>query len=238
MSDNVILSPAQVAFLEAMRPVAQRIKLSLDCIPLPGENREVTAEYARRHLKLIERTIARLVELENGALNSALQSNAADAPAAVRHAIGKYGKRLASLLKGYEEVGRHLTNNRTPAPRELLSRIYLHQLGEIGNHLDEIVRLLEEPQTAISRREVASDGELAVHFTATLTPAPEIRELSKFLAAQQRAVEERARHRLDARMAKVASSAQSRRIKQEQGLGLVGTLAAIWLGIELFGDDC
>lgn len=219
MADEPLL-PHRVTLLgEAMRPLWRRIGTQIEHHVLPATAVHGMAEIVSRHLDALQARAHRLNDRINS-LMSDVVANESATDGDVHRAVGRFEALVDDLLAGYREVRALNAYGRDAEARDLLAGVYRHTLVEIRDWLDDLVETLADPMAVVRRRGLPTTGYVELPLTLTLTAAPELAALSRWIGGNAGGIPGR-----------------------KSGLGFWGTVGALilgWgIGEALFGnDDC
>lgn len=217
MADEPLL-PHRITLLgEAMRPLWRKIETQLGHHVLPATAAYGMAEIVSGHLDELQVLAHRLADRINS-LMSDVVGNEGATDGDVYRAVGRFEAFVDDLLAGYREVRALNAYGRDAEARDLLAGVYRHTLVEIKDWLDDLVETLADPMAVVRRRGLPTTGYVELPLTLTLTAAPELASLSRWIEGN--------------------AGGTARR---KSGLGFWGTVGAVilgWgIGDALFGDD-
>lgn len=221
--DDEPLLPRRVTVLgEAMQPLWRKIATRLDDPVTPSILVYGMTEIVSHHLDELQSLAHRLNDRVNGLMSDVVENeNAADSD--VYRAVGRFEAFADDLLAGYRDVRTFNAYGRDVEARDLLAGIYRHTLIEIRDWLGELVETLADPMAAVRRRGLPTTGYVELPLALTLTAAPELVALSRWIEGN----------------ADVFSSGVATKAKSGLGFwGAVGAAILGWgIGEALFGDD-
>jgi hypothetical protein len=203
---------------EAMRPVWRRVHEKLERPAFPtvpvGNMVGVASDSLHRFVRTIPVLSQRIDDLMRDVV-----ANEAAREVDVYRSVGRFEAVVDDLLVDYRQIQSLQTASSDRTLQELLAGAFRHALTEIRDWLAELVMTLEDPVGAVKKRGLPTTGHVVLPLTLTLTEAPQIKELNRWV--QHRAV---------------PAASPSR-----PPLGFWGTVAAValgWgIGNALFGDD-
>lgn len=222
MADEPLL-PHRITLLgEAMRPLWRKIETQLGHHVLPATAMYGMAEIVSSHLDELQVLAHRLADRINS-LMSDVVANESATDGDVYRAVGRFEAFVDDLLAGYREVRVLNAYGRDAEGRDLLAGVYRHTLVEIRDWLEDLVETLADPMAVVRRRGLPTTGYVELPLTLTLTAAPELAALSRWI---------------EGNLGSFSSGSTTRR---KSGLGFWGTVGAVilgWgIGEALFGDD-
>ncbi|MDR2452698.1 MAG: hypothetical protein LBE85_13275 [Candidatus Accumulibacter sp.] len=221
--DDEPLLPRRVTLLgEAMRPLWRKIETRLDEHVVPVTPAYGLDEVVSCHLNELHTLGYRLTDRIND-LMSDVVANEHSTDGDVYRAVGRFEVFVEELLAGYRDVRALDAHGRDAEARDLLAGVYRHTLVEIRDWLEDLIETLADPMAAVRRRGLPTTGYVELPLILTLTAAPELADLSRWI---------------EGNAGVFPSGAAARR---ESGLGFWGTVGAVilgWgIGEALFGDD-
>lgn len=222
MDDDPLL-PHRVTLLgEAMRPLWRKLEARLDdhvalVMPVYG-----LAEIVSHHLDELQSLVHRLTDRINS-LMSDVVANESATDGDVYRAVGRFEAFVDDLLAGYHEVRALNAYGRDVEARDLLAGVYRHTLVEIRDWLGDLVETLANPMAIVRLRGLPTTGYVELPLTLTLTAAPELASLSRWIEGN------------------VGAFSSGGTTRRKSGLGFWGAVGAVilgWgIGDALFGDD-
>ena len=222
MVDEPLL-PHRITLLgEAMRPLWRKIETQLGLHVLPATAVYGMTEIVSGHLDELQALAHRLSDRINSLMSDVVENESAT-DGDVYRAVGRFEAFVEDLLAGYREVRALNAYGRDADARDLLAGVYRHTLVEIRDWLEDLVETLADPMAVVRRRGLPTTGYVELPLTLTLTAAPELAALSRWIEGNAGAI---------------SSGGTTRR---KSGLGFWGTVGAVilgWgIGDALFGDD-
>lgn len=224
MTDDFALPHRLTLLGEAMVPVGRKIRTQIRQRILASAAVSDMAQIIPRHMVALQALVQKLEDRIKGLVADVLENeNATDGD--VYRAVGRFEALTEDWLAGYHGVRALHASGHDAQARDLLAGIYRHGLEDIRAWLEELCGTLRNPMAVARRRGLPTDGHIMLPVTLTLTPAPEMAALSRWVE----------NHMGNARKVSTAPVAKS-------GLGFWGTASALILGWSigdaLFGDDC
>ena len=222
-SVNVTLPPGVAALGYALRPLRLKLQAQMD-EPVRRDLRGVDlAGEIEDHLDELEDTVSGLVAKVN-ALGELL---ARERPVAgVHRGVGGLEVYVDTLLERYSEVRRWRPGASGTAAQDSLAEVYRHLLTEVRDWMDELIEVIDDPLAAVRRRGTPTSGHVELPITLTLTAAPQLASLYDWLE-------------LD--LLEPGGHDPQSAPAEKQGLGFLGTVAAVALGFGigswLFGGE-
>lgn len=223
MSD--ILSPQLQMLLEQIRPLRNsfRVRLTQETV-LPSFYVQDFPTYITEQLDLVNKQIQTLGKHLNGDMNSIVTHSNMNREK-MQITINKLDANLSNLLSLYQDVIRHQVPLDCAEGQRLLRGTIRHFLTQAENWLDDIVNTLEDPVAACRKRGLPTSGRVELNLCLDFSPDVHLNDLQKWVEQY-------------ARVKRVEIRATQ---QKSHGLGLLGTIGALWLGSEiiehLFGKD-
>jgi hypothetical protein len=138
------------------------------------------AEIVSRHLDELQAIVRKLADRINS-LMSDVVANESATDGDVYRAVGRFEASVDDLLAGYREVCAFDAYSRDAEARDLLAGVYRHTLMEIRDWLEDLVETLENPMAAVRRRGLPTTGYVELPLKLTLTAAPELAALARWV---------------------------------------------------------
>ena len=213
MNGNPVLPPHVITLGSAMRPMLSKLEARMMDTP----THRTVAKYdmvdaMSDQIDKLSGTTSGLVTKVN-ILGDVLSTAGTDAE--IHRTVGGIEVYLDDLLAQRFEVLRWHAVGSDARALDLLAGVYRHLLTEIRDWLEELIKTIADPLAAVKRRGLPTSGSVDLHLMLTLTEAPQ-------LAALHRWVE------------------RNHRPAGKSNLGLLGTVGAVVVGIAiggwLFGD--
>ncbi len=105
----------------------------------------------------------------------------ADTDAEIHRVVGGLEVYLDDLLVQHSEVLRWRAVGSDARALDLLTGVYRHLLTETRDWLDELVETISDPVAAIKRQGLPSSGTVNLQLTLTLTEAPQLAALYRWV---------------------------------------------------------
>lgn len=205
-----------------MRPLWRKIETQLSHHVRPATSVHGMAEIVSGHLNELQAILHRLTDHIDSMMSDVVANERAT-DGDVYRAVGRFEAFVDDLLAGYREVRALNAYGRDAEARDLLAGVYRHTLVEIRDWLEKLVETLSDPMAVVRRRGLPTTGHVELPLILTLTAAPELAALSRWIEGNAGAF---------------SSDGTTRR---KSGLGFWATVGAVilgWgIGDALFGDD-
>lgn len=166
---------------EALRPVGRTIAMRINrrCFPSRHEVRVVAV--VAHHLGALQTLIRRWGGCVDDLMRDVLSN-----PVATAADIDRIANQLAAcideLCSGYARAYALGLSGRDAAVRYQLAGVYRHTLREIQVWIEQLIRTLSNPRAELRRRGLPTSGNIDVQVPLTLTAAPELTDLFRWIA--------------------------------------------------------
>ena len=178
MSENSALSPRMTVLGEALRPILSKLDMQMDA---PARRTlavyDVTGSISD-HLDELGSTRGGLAAKVD-ALGRLISGEGPDAD--IHRAAGGLEVYIDNLLASCSEVRRWRLGASDAPARDLLAGVYLHELTEIRDWLDELLEVIADPVAAVERRGLPTSGQVELRLDLILTDAPQLADLERWM---------------------------------------------------------
>lgn len=179
MNGNPVLPPQIITLGSAVRPLLSKLEARMMDTPT---HRTVAkydlADAISGQLDELMGTTSGLVTKVN-ILGEVLSTVGTDAE--IHRVVGGLEVYLDNLLAQRFEVLRWRAVGSDAHALDLLTGVYRHLLTEIRDWLDELVETIADPLAAVKRRGLPASGEVDLELTLTLTEAPQLAALHRWV---------------------------------------------------------
>ena len=175
----VCVIPQQVIFLgEALAPVAKNARLALARQVLPSGQEFATLQDVPRHMGVIQQALSHLTHRLDSLMTDVIHLEDAGAIEAGR-AAGRLEQVLSEFVDGHHDaMASHAdVDAEASEARVLILGVYRHHIKEICEWLEELVRVITDPASAIQKRGMAAAANIELTVALNLTSPPEMARL-------------------------------------------------------------
>lgn len=177
-----VLPRPLVVLGEALRPVSDNVARRMESVPPSVQPCLDIADFASRHLGMIEDRVARLADAVNHDLGAVTGPDTADS--SVWRAASRVEVHIEGLLDQYDEVRRVRPENDDLHAHVLLGGIYHDLLEQIQTWLNDVLESVDDPVRALQKRGLPTEGHVEVTIPLTLEPPRQVADLGRW--AQER----------------------------------------------------
>ena len=184
MNGNPVLPPHIITLGSAMRPLLSKLEARMMDTP----KHRIVAKYDMAdaisdQLDDLVGTTSGLVTKVN-ILGDVLSTVGTDAE--IHRVVGGIEVYLDDLLAQRFEVLRWRAAGSDARALDLLAGVYRHLLTEIRDWLDELVETIADPLAAVKRRGLPASGKVDLQLALTLTEAPQLAALLRWVERNHR----------------------------------------------------
>lgn len=183
MSDEIVLPQRMTVFGQALIPLEAGLRATLDQRISPTAPVTSMVDVARQHLDMLSSMMQQLTH-QCDALMAEVVSNESATDGDVYRAAGRLEGVLDGIRSGYFDVQRLAAQGNDIEARDLLAGAYRHALREILAWISEIVWTMANPASAMQAKGLPTEGNVEIRLSLTLTPAPELEELGRWVKKQ------------------------------------------------------
>lgn len=183
MSDEIVLPQRMTTFGQALIPLEASLRAALNQRLAPTAPVVSMVDVARQHLDILSSVMQRLTH-QCDALMAEVVSNESATDGDVYRAAGRLEGVLDGIRSGYFDVQRLAAQGSDIEARDLLAGAYRHALREILAWISDIVWTMANPGPALQAKGLPSEGNIEIRLSLTLTAAPELEELGRWVGRQ------------------------------------------------------
>ena len=213
MSDEIVLPRSMMMLGEALVPLEQNLRSSLDASVASTAPVGSMIEIVKAHFDQLQSVVHRLPDRVNGLMSDVIsKDDASDRD--VYRAVGRLESVLDELQSGYLDILRLAAKGDDIEGRDLLAGVYRHALKEIHVWVADIISVMSDPSAALRARGLPTSGNIELPLALTMTSAPQLQGLNNWIQRK-------------------ANNSSWSGSSKRPGLGFLGTLGALWLGWEI-----
>jgi hypothetical protein len=180
MDEQPPLPPRVIRVGSALRPLLQRLAADMEAPVRPMVAIPAMDDRVQLHLDRLRDALTRLADACN-ALMTDVVANDLDGDAQVSWAVSRLAHGIDALLAGRREIrGLNVPWPHAQA-RDLLAGVYHHHLTEVRDWMGELLDAIDDPEAALRRRGLPTQGVVDLPITLTFTPAPQLHRLADWL---------------------------------------------------------
>ena len=180
MSDEIVLPCRMMMLGEALVPLEQNLRSSLDASVATTAPVGSMIEIAKAHFDQLQSVVHRLSDRVNGLMSDVIsKGDASDSD--VCRAVGRFESVLDELQSGYLDVLRLAAKGDDIEARDLLAGVYRHALKEIHAWITDVISVMSDPAAALRARGLPTSGNIELPLTLTMTSAPQLQGLNNWI---------------------------------------------------------
>ena len=183
MNDEIVLPHRMIVLGNAMASIESSLNAALDSRLSPSAPVTSMIEVAQQHFDILQANMQKLTHRVN-ALMTEVVNNETAMDGDVYRVVGRLEGVLEDLQSGYFDVQRLAAGGRDIEARNLLAGVYRHTLIEILAWIREIVAAMANPKEVLKSKGLPTEGNIQLNLALTLTPAPELEALTRWIARQ------------------------------------------------------
>lgn len=189
-SDDIVYElPARVRYLgEALKPVAKNLHLAIAQKVQPSGHEFLIVDDLLLHSGVIHQALTHLSGSLEYLMGNVVRNESAGMSEACR-AAGRLEQVISEFIVGYHQVKASRGGPDTREARQLLLGVYRHHMQEISVWLDEIVKAIADPGSALKMQGMNQTTEATLTVTLTMTRPPEMDKLNELAIKLQLAAE-------------------------------------------------
>jgi hypothetical protein len=169
------------AMAEALRPMCLKLTKEIDAPAPPTVSEPDMLPIVQKRLIELDNNVSCLADELNKLFAGIVQF---DATIDVRRPTGVFEAFLNHLIFDYRAICSLKAHGKEVVARDLLVKVYRHTLVEIRDWLQEFVEAVKDPLAASKKRGLPMSGQVDFRLTLTLTDAPELSKLSRWVDRQ------------------------------------------------------
>jgi len=215
--------PSRVKFLgDALEPVARNLRQSIACKIKSVGHEFVTLDDLSRHMGVISQALTHLEPRLTDLIGSTIDDERASMADAYR-AAGRLEQVLSEFVDGYHDVKASHAGPEARQARSLLLGVYRHHIRNICEWLDELVKAIADPASAIEQRRIPLAANVVCTVSLNMTSPPEMVKLNDLVTSLQMK---------PTPIIESESEPEPRyEPPQNRGPGVLGTLGALAFGV-------
>lgn len=184
MDDEIVLPHRMTVLGKAMASIESSLKAALDSRLSPSAPVTSMIEVAQQHFDILQANMQKLTNRVN-ALMTEIVNNETAIDGDVYRVVGRLEGVLEDLQSGYFDIQRLAAGGRDIEARDLLAGVYRHTLIEILAWIREIVTAMANPKEVLKSKGLSTEGNIQLNLALTLTPAPELEALTRWIARER-----------------------------------------------------